>query len=131
MDNKYKGFTSLEQSKQLMKLGIGIIRKADMHYWETADGETIGKLSNTPNIGFNSGFYYGEDNGKTYHYIPCWSLSALLEVLPKIINNETLSINSSATLWRIGYQNAYTVKAGNAINGCYQLIMYLHELKML
>lgn len=130
VDDKYKGFTSLEQSKQLMKLGIGI-RKADMHYWEGIDGETIGKLSNTPNIGFDSNFYYGDDNGKTYRYIPCWSLSALLEVLPKSINNEALSINTSATLWHIGYRNSYTVKADNAIDGCYELIVYLHELKLL
>ena len=113
-----------------MKLGIGI-HKADMHYWETTDGKTIGKLSYVPNIEFDSNFFYGTDNGKTYHYIPCWSLSALLEVLPKSINNETLSIEPSATLWHIGYRNAYTVKADNAIDACYQLIVYLHELKML
>lgn len=130
VDNKYKGFTSLKQSKQLMKLGIGI-HKADMHYWETTDGKTIGKLSYPPNIEFDSKFYYGTDNGKTYRYIPCWSLSALLEVLPKSINNEALSINPSATLWHIGYRNSYTVKADNAIDACYQLIVYLHELKML
>jgi len=64
-------------------------------------------------------------------YIPCWSLSALLEVLPKSINNEALSIKTSATLWYIGYQNYYTVKADNVINGCYELIVYLHELKLL
>ena len=122
--------TSLKQSKQLMKLGIGI-RKADMHYWDTTDEKMIGKLSYPPNIEFDSNFYYGTDNGKIYYYIPCWSLSALLEILPKSINNEALFIKPSASLWHIGYQNAYTVKADNAIDACYQLIVYLHELKML
>jgi hypothetical protein len=113
-----------------MKLGIGI-HKADMHYWETTDEKMIGKLSYSPNIEFDSNFYYGAKNGKIYHYMPCWTLSALLEVLPKSINNEALSIKTSAALWHIGYQNAYTVKADNPVDACYQLIVYLHELKML
>ena len=82
--NVNKAFTSLEQSKQLMKLGIGI-SAADMHYWET-DVETFGKQSkqlNTPDIGFDSNFYYGTDNGKIYHYIPAWSLDALLTIIAK------------------------------------------------
>lgn len=130
VNNKYKGFTSLKQSKQLMKLGIGI-HKADMHYWETTDEKMIGKLSYPPNIEFDSNFYYGAKNGKIYHYMPCWTLSALLEVLPKSINNEALSIKTSAALWHIGYQNAYTVKADNPVDACYQLIVHLHELKLL
>jgi hypothetical protein len=113
-----------------MKLGIGI-HKADMHYWETTDEKMIGKLSYSPNIEFDSNFYYGAKNGKIYHYMPCWTLSALLEVLPKSINNEALSIKTSAALWHIGYQNAYTVKADNPVDACYQLIVHLHKLKLL
>ncbi len=131
VDDKYKGFTSLEQSKQLMKLGIGI-RKADMHYWEGIDGETIGKLSNTPNIGFDSNFYYGTDNGKTYHYIPCWSLSSLFDVLKdKII----FGGNSPE-----GWFCCYTIKnptktliiyRDNLIDACYEMLLKLNELNLL
>lgn len=132
VDDKYKGFTSLEQSKQLMKLGIRIIRKADMHYWETTNGKTIGKLSNTPNIGFDSNFYYGTDNGKTYHYLPCWSLSSLLDVLKDKI---TFGGNSPE-----GWFCCYTIKSptklvtiygDSLVDACYKTILNLYELKML
>lgn len=131
VDNKYKGFTSLKQSKQLMKLGIGI-HKADMHYWETTDEKTIGKLSYPPNIEFDSNFYYGTDNGKTYRYIPCWSLSALLEVLKDKI---TFGGNSPE-----GWFCCYTIKnptktltiyRDSLVDACVAMIIKLRELKML
>lgn len=75
--------TNIQQSKKLLKLGIDI-NTADMYYmyryWEI-DEDTVGSQSDT-SVGFNSDIYYGEDNGKTYHYIPAWSLSALLDLLP-------------------------------------------------
>ena len=63
--------------------------------------------------------------------IPCWSLAALLGVLPKIINNETLFIETSAALWHIGYRNIYTARADNPIDACYELILKLNELNLL
>jgi len=73
--------TSIVQSKKLLSLGIDL-STADMHYmyrhWEI-DENTVGAQSDA-NIGFNSDFYYSADNGKTYHYIPAWSLTALLEL---------------------------------------------------
>ena len=75
--------TSIDQSKKLIELGIDI-DTADMHYmyrhWEI-DENTVGSQSDAY-IGFNSDVYYGADNGKTYHYIPAWSLSVLLKLLP-------------------------------------------------
>lgn len=75
--------TNVKQSQKLIELGIDV-NTADMHYmyrhWEI-DEETIGSQSDA-SIGFDSDFYYGADNSKTYHYIPAWSLSALLNLLP-------------------------------------------------
>lgn len=75
--------TSVEQSKILLKLGIDV-KTADMYYmyryWEI-DENTIGNQSDA-SIGFDLDSYLGKDNGKTYHYIPAWSLSALLDLLP-------------------------------------------------
>ena len=76
--------TDLIQSRRLIELGINI-DTADMHYmyrhWEI-DENTIGEQRDA-NIGFDSDFYRGADNGKTYHYIPAWSLTALIDLMPK------------------------------------------------
>ena len=61
---------------------------------------------------------------------PAWSLAALLGVLPKIINNETLFIETSAALWHIGYRNIYIARVDNPIDACYELILKLHEFKI-
>jgi len=86
--------TDIKQSKKLIELGIDI-GTADMHYmyrhWEI-DEETIGSQSDA-SIGFDSDFYY-ETSVQSYHYIPAWSLTALLGILTeqdfiiKTIGNE-------------------------------------------
>ena len=79
----YKICTDIKQSKKLVELGIDV-KTADMHYmyrhWEI-DENTIGSQSDA-SIGFDSDFYCGADNSKTYHYIPAWSLTTLLELIP-------------------------------------------------
>ena len=74
--------TDILQSKKLVELGIDI-STADIHYmyrhWEI-DEETVGSQTDA-SIGFDSDFYCGADNGKTYHYIPAWSLTALMNLL--------------------------------------------------
>lgn len=81
--------TSIEQSKKLIGLGLDA-NTADMFYmyrhWEI-DENTIGSQSDA-SIGFDSDFYYGADNGKTYHYIPAWSLTALMNLLPSEFTTE-------------------------------------------
>ena len=81
--------TDIRQSKKLIELGIDV-KTADMHYmyrhWEI-DENTIGSQSDA-SIGFDSDFYCGADNSKTYHYIPAWSLTALLELIPNYVINK-------------------------------------------
>ena len=107
-----KSYTDLEQSRKLAK--ILPVESADM-YWSFG------------NIKFMDDDY---DSNVVQHVL-AWSLAALLSVLPKIVNNEPLFIKTSATLWHIGYQNTYTVRASNTIDACYELIVYLHELNLL
>lgn len=80
--------TDIRQSKKLIELGIDV-NTADMYYmyrhWEI-DENTIGSQSDAF-IGFDLDFYCGADNSKTYHYIPAWSLSALLDILAKETRN--------------------------------------------
>ncbi len=62
---------------------------------------------------------------------PCWSLAALLSILPKIVNNKTLFIETSAALWHVGYRNIYTARADNPVDACYEMILSLHEQNIL
>lgn len=128
--------TSLKQSKQLMKLGIGI-STADMHYWETYV-ETFGKeskQSNTPNIGFDSNFYYGTDNGKIYHYIPSWSLASLLEIIPgSELSKSVDDIGKwEASAWKDPDLELLMRVEGfdSPIDARYDMILKLRELKIL
>jgi len=140
--NVNKAFTSLEQSKQLMKLGIGI-SAADMHYWET-DVETFGKQSkqlNTPDIGFDSNFYYGTDNGKIYHYIPAWSLAALLSILhnkAKVIPSLSgggYKAGKYTSDWCLDYEfengDYQRTFADSPVDACYNMIVRLQDLNLL
>ena len=65
-----KNYTSLEQSKRLIAAGLDP-NTADMHHWES-EGKIYtydGKCS--------------DPNG-----IPCWSVGALIDVLPTAVSNE-------------------------------------------
>ena len=76
--------TSIEQSKKLLELGLDP-ETSDMFYWIDQQG-----LDN-----LEMGHYITLDRD-----IPCWSLSALLEVLPKIEGEYPQLIRGSRTeLW--------------------------------
>lgn len=66
--------TSIEESKKLMELGLDV-NTADM-FWDMAEPDKRRK----PLLGPISDYYDMEDWA-----VPSWSLSALLEVMPKCI----------------------------------------------
>lgn len=122
-----KAYTDLEQSKKLAEFLS--LESADMCYIKHSS-------SNNPSWEFNEDFppmILGDVpiNEITAETLPCWSLTALLNVLPKIINNETLFIETSAALWHIGCRNIYTARADNLVDACYEMIIRLHELNLL
>lgn len=127
--------TSIEQSKKLLELGVDI-NTADMRYgyiapYDYSDRMYDGGYDEIPypkdflikNPNFSANEYDGE--------LPAWSLAALFNALPKIVNNETLFVETSAALWHIGYKNVYTARAANLVDACYELILRLHELNFL
>ena len=94
-----KSHTDIEQSRKLEE--ILPIESADMYY---AYGAT------TPNIMIGSKEIY-------YCYPICWSLAALLSVLP---NNENINTNLSKGGYRIStleYTNSWFVDYEDEING--------------
>jgi hypothetical protein len=130
-----KSFTDLSQSKKLAEFLP--LESADMCYiQDLLAGCKYGEYR--PYIG-NLIPAYGQ--GK----IRCWSLAALLNVLP---NNENINTNLSKGGYRIStleYTNSWFVdyedetnglnncvtSADNPIDACVAMIEKLHELKML
>lgn len=123
--------TSLEQSRKLVELGIDV-NTADIHYmyrhWEI-DENTIGSQSDA-SIGFDSDFYYGADNGKTYHYIPAWSLSALMELMN--CNCYNVSLNCRGAEWNIKFDDSEKYKdftKDYAVDAAFEMVCWLLENK--
>ena len=114
-----KAYTDLEQSKKLVE--ILPIESADMHYatWAILDNEFIVSINQGTTIE-----RLQEDYGN--QIIPCWSLAALLNVLP----SSTLD-NSDNHRYRFRCTERYTEWYDNAIDACVAMIERLHELKML
>lgn len=74
---------------------------------------------------------FGSEDGaltENYHCIPCWSLATLLEI---IRNNGRYELQM--------YEGGYYLKANEfmtesyvyAIDACYEMVLKLHELKLL
>jgi hypothetical protein len=127
-----KAYADLEQSKKLA--GILPHESADMFYDGIQDlyKEKVYNIpKNGSSITVRNGHTITKRGIEANLLLPCWSLASLLEVLPKIVNNETLFIETSAALWHIGYRNIYTARADNPIDACVAMIEKLNELNLL
>ena len=116
-----KSYTDLEQSKKLAE--ILPLESADMEYmFLKKDGS---KVSNVPFV--KDGF---EEPECCYTFIPCWSLSALLDVLPKQFGRYTKSLCWFDDAWHCVYMDEDCVSADNPLDACYEMILKLHELNL-
>ena len=117
-----KSFTDLQQSKKLAE--ILPIESADMYYDRGVLPSLIDKYVTHESI----------KNDKYHHLIPCWSLAALLSVLPlpSLIQDKAddelfwqcSAYDEDGTLLCETYDN-------NAIGACYEMIIKLHEKGLL
>ena len=126
-----KSYTDLEQSKKLAE--ILPIESADMvlPFKRSKNDE------NTPEYVISRNYievYNGimklpgiekEDVCKLIH--PCWSLSALLGVLP----NENMLVKTTDGEHYCLSKNVMTKRYNNPVDACYEMIIHLNELKML
>jgi len=137
-----KNYTDLEQSKRLVK--ILPLESADIIL--ILEGKS--ELTSYPIMRNYSEFYnylrkfeLGDEYIK-HMYIPAWSLSALLSVLPSSIKDNigmVYSLNMNKEY--IEYSNpnisslysAYIHTCGNdnLVDACYEMIIKLHEQKLL
>lgn len=109
-----KSYTDINQSKKLAK--ILPRESADMRFCfnHTLDGRISGHypmIGREPSMGT----------------IPCWSLTALLDVLPKGIIMNKDSQNGRYHVSSIGIY----VTADNPIDACYEMILKLDDLTLL
>ena len=108
-----KSYTDIEQSRKLAE--ILPLESADMYYINGSVGKIhIGKWGNDE---------HDEDD------LPCWSLSALLGVLPNgiVINKDAKSGKYHASYTHIGTY----IKVDNTVDACVAMIEKLHELNLL
>ena len=124
-----RAFTSLEQSKKLAE--ILPLESADMMHqkYETVIGDDYGYAYRI------QPFFNSDTEG-----IPCWSLAALLDVIPKRIKEyNVLRIDISENdfaIWydEIGYgvnNDLPDITMESAVDACYEMIIRLNELKVL
>jgi len=125
--------TTIEQSKKLLKLGVDI-NSADMHYatWTILDGEFIV----SPNQG-STIENLQEDYGN--QIIPCWSLTSLLDYIKDKCGFFELVYlritfdgreNKLENVYRLS-TDVYNVYQKDAVDACVELIIKLHEQKLL
>lgn len=142
-----KSYTGIEQSKKLAE--ILPLESADMRYGYIAPYDYSDRMydGGYDEIPYPKDFLIKNANFADEYdaELSCWSLAALLGVLP---NNENISTNLSKGGYRIStleYTNSWFVdyedetnglnncvtSADNPVDVCVAIIEKLHELKML
>ena len=122
-----KSYTDLEQSKKLETFLP--IESADMHYstWTILDGDFIVSMNQGSTI---------EDLREDYgnQIIPCWSLAALLNILPVGTETHKQIYDSIECYYVEVYNNRKyfcTDRYVNLLDACVEMASYLHEQKLL
>ena len=117
-----KSYTDLEQSHKLAE--ILPLESADLFYTLIDQGLYLE---------VKQGIEPSKDD------IPCWSLAALLGVLPKYIGDSVLRMDMSENDFNLWFDDLSGVvdillpdiTKDNPIDACFKMILRLHELKLL
>ena len=113
-----KSYTDIEQSKRLAE--ILPIESADMYWWPTSLRYYIEAMDDGD---------FNEEEG----HIRAWSLTALIDVLPRIdIEKEIYSDDTYDYRVKAYIGDGYVGDwFDNPIDACYDMIIKLHEDKLL
>jgi len=133
-----KSYTDLEQSKKLAE--ILPLESADMHYPDYYfDGNAKGPC-NTPYKEAIEDLLHVYINPKTKRLLPCWSLAALLKVIPKKIKDfNVLRIDINEKDFSIWYDEIGIgvntelpdITMECPVDACVNMIEKLHDLNLL
>lgn len=122
-----KSYTDIEQSKKLAE--ILPIESADMWY------SYYGNPKYNPTIAYEGKqWFLCQIRNSSYIDIPCWSLAALLNILPNgtdIVKDEADTENERY-MCTVGINDdIISTFANNPVDACVSMIEKLHNLKML
>ena len=136
-----KAYTDINQSKKLAE--ILPIESADMHYNNgSCRGVDYTEHFSAELMPYQEALHLMKIHKTNFMFqvIPCWSLAALLVVIPKHIKDyNVLRIDISENdfaIWydEIGYgvnNDLPNITMESAVDACYEMILKLHELNLL
>ena len=139
-----KSYTDLEQSKKLAK--ILPLESADMHYNNVSiKGINYVDEYRAELMDYNNAIKVLSKYtiNPLFEIVPCWSLASLLNILESEIDGEEgetyqLNIEKDGTWWNVWYREIYdeanpieTSSTEELIDACYEMIIKLHEQKLL
>lgn len=138
-----KSFTDLEQSKKLAE--ILPLESADMHYVrKTHDfrGNPVDGKWSYPEYGNPNSKHanYIVQNFESYEKIPCWSLAALINVLPISVKFKDDEYYLRFMKDYVEYANdevsltgvfLHTTGNNNLVDACVEMIEFLHKEKLI
>lgn len=116
---KMKSFTDLEQSKKLAE--ILPFESADYSYITQGEESYIYPYSLSSDV--------AKHYDKEIKYIPCWSLAALLDVLPKSLIYTPNQVLDGYCCKNIMHD--LETYGDNPVDACVKMILKLHEHKLL
>lgn len=129
-----KAYTDIEQSKKLEK--ILPLESADMSWCNksirgvnytdsfSVNLRTVKEMREV----FDEALSGGWD--KYWELMPCWSLTALLDALPEIQGSKpVIALDDNYITYP--HMGGLQTKAGNLVDACYEMIIKLHEQKLL
>ncbi len=138
-----KTYTDLSQSKKLAE--ILPLESADMRYGYIAPYDYSDRMydGGYDEIPYPKDFLIKNPNFSANEYdaeLPCWSLSALISVLPIFIEFKSDKYYLRFMKEYVEYANdevsitgrcLHTTGNNNLVDACYEMILKLNELKML
>lgn len=139
-----KAYTDISQSKKLAE--ILPIESADMHYNNgSCRGVDYTEHFSAELMPYQEALHLMKIHKTNFMFqvIPCWSLAALLDVIPQEILNGEYVINITEghdNRWILTYDHCenrhhsyYGLSTGadSLIDACYEMILKLNELKLL
>lgn len=125
-----KAYTDLEQSKKLAE--ILPLESADMFYADLlVDGVHKYNLHPLESYGFKTFEDTKLKASDHLGFVPCWSLAALLDVLPYPSLHKTWSGWRCDSHDKEGKVYKFGESADNQIDACVDAIIKLHEQKLL
>ena len=125
-----KGYTDIEQSKKLAE--ILPLESADMYIYKNIFFGALSCFNGTTQVG-----EYVKLTDKENKAYPCWSLAALLSVLPDSIYDNTDKYSQlEFSKISVAYHDMNDgIKVGsikdNLLDACYEMILKLHEQNLL